>query len=151
MEPIRIRRQDYRTRGTYVVTIPGIHGIARLNYRHERAGLIVAERTETSDTLKGTGASLALVTRMVEDARKEGVKIYAPCTYVDEQRQPPGVGGRLPHPCATCDRLRMRDRASASCLWSLVFGLWSLRGPDGARPSPPPARRRAQRGRSSLR
>lgn len=87
MDPIRIQRQDYKTRGTYVATIPGIHGIARLNYRHERPGLIVAERTESSDALKGSGASLALVTRMVEDARKEGVKIYALCTYVDDQRR----------------------------------------------------------------
>jgi predicted GNAT family acetyltransferase len=87
MDPIRVQRQDYKTRGTYVVTIPGTHGIARLNYKHERPGLIIAEHTEISDTLKDSGAGLALVTRMVEDARKEGVKIYALCTYVEEQRR----------------------------------------------------------------
>jgi uncharacterized protein len=87
MDEIRIQRQDYKTRGTYVATIPGISGIARLNYRHERPGLIIAEHTEWSDTLKDTGAPLALVTRMVEDARKEGVKIYALCTYVEDQRR----------------------------------------------------------------
>ena len=87
MDEIRIQRQDYKTRGTYVVTIPGIHGIARLNYKHERPGLIIAERTEVSETLKDKGAALALLTRMVEDARKEGVKIYALCTYVEDQRR----------------------------------------------------------------
>jgi predicted GNAT family acetyltransferase len=87
MDEIRIQRQDYKTRGTYVATIPGIHGIARLNYKHERPGLIVAERTEVSETLKDKGAALALLTRMVEDARKEGVKIYALCTYVEDQRR----------------------------------------------------------------
>ena len=90
MEPIRIQRQDYKTRGSYVATIPGVHGIARLNYKHERPGLIIAERTEVSDTLKDKGAALALLTRMVEDARKEGVKIYPLCTYViDERRRHP--------------------------------------------------------------
>jgi predicted GNAT family acetyltransferase len=87
MDEIRIQRQDYKTRGTYVATIPGIHGIARLNYKHERPGLIIAERTEVSETLKDKGAALALLTRMVEDARKEGVKIYALCTYVEDQRR----------------------------------------------------------------
>ena len=87
MDPIRIQRQDYKTRGTYVATIPGVHGIARLNYKHERPGLIIAEHTEWSDTLKDTGAALALVTRMVEDARKEGGKVYALCTYVEDQRR----------------------------------------------------------------
>ena len=87
MDPIRIQRQDYKTRGTYVATIPDVHGIARLNYKHERRGLIIAERTEISDTLKDKGAGLALLTRMVEDARKEGVKIYALCTYVEDQRR----------------------------------------------------------------
>src|SRR5262249_31077311 len=84
---IRIQRQDYKTRGTYVATIPGVHGIARLNYKHEQPGLIIAEHTEWTDTMKDTGAPLALVTRMVEDARKEGVKIYALCTYVQDERR----------------------------------------------------------------
>ena len=82
-----IERQDYRTRGTYVATVPGVHGIARLNYKRERPGLIIAERTETSESLSGTSAALALVERMVEDARKEGVKVYALCTYVEDQRR----------------------------------------------------------------
>ena len=82
-----IQRQDYKTRGTYVATIPGVHGIARLNYKRERPGLIIAERTEWSDTMKDTGAPLALIARMVEDARREGVKIYPLCTYVADQRR----------------------------------------------------------------
>jgi predicted GNAT family acetyltransferase len=82
-----IERQDYKTRGTYVATVPGVHGIARLNYKRERPDLIVAEHTESSESLRGTGAALALVERMVEDARKEGVKIYALCTYVEQERR----------------------------------------------------------------
>ena len=87
MDTINIERQDYKARGTYVATVPRIHGIARLNYRRERADLIVAERTEIAGDLKGTDAPVALIARMVEDARKEGVKIDALCTYVEDQRK----------------------------------------------------------------
>ena len=90
MDSIKIQRQDYKTRGTYVATVPGVHGIARLNYRREKPEIIVAEHTETSESLQGQGVALALVTRMVEDARREGVRIYALCSYVeDERRQHP--------------------------------------------------------------
>ena len=82
---INIERQDYKTRGSYVATVAGIHGIARLAYRRERADVIVAERTEISGQLHGLGVDLALVQRMVDDARRENVKVYALCTYVAEE------------------------------------------------------------------
>jgi predicted GNAT family acetyltransferase len=87
LQPIRIDRQDYRTRGTYVATIPGIHGIARLNYKRERDDLVIAERTELSDTFEGRDVGVALIERMVQDAREEGFKIYALCSYVEDERR----------------------------------------------------------------
>lgn len=87
MDAIEIQRQDYRTRGTYVATIPDQHGIARLNYKRERPDLLIAEHTETSEAFQGKGVALALVQRMVEDARKEGFKIYALCSYVEDERR----------------------------------------------------------------
>ena len=86
-EGLKIERQDYKTRGSYVATVAGTHGIARLAYRRERSDLIVAERTETSPQLQELGVDLALVERMVEDARRERVKVYALCTYVEDQRR----------------------------------------------------------------
>jgi predicted GNAT family acetyltransferase len=86
-ELINIDRQDYRTRGSYVATVTGMHGIARLGYRRERDDLIVAERTEVSPQLAGLGVDRALLERMVEDARREGIKIYALCSYVNDERQ----------------------------------------------------------------
>jgi uncharacterized protein len=86
-ELINIDRQDYRTRGSYVATVSGMHGIARLGYRRERDDLIVAERTEVSPQLSGLGVDRALLERMVEDSRREGVKIYALCSYVNDERQ----------------------------------------------------------------
>jgi len=64
-----------------------MHGIARLAYRREREDLIIAERTEISPQLAGLGVDLALIERMVEDARREQVKIYALCSYVEEERR----------------------------------------------------------------
>ena len=87
MHEIDIERQDYKSRGSYVATVRGIHGIARLTYRRAKADLIVAERTETSEQLQGHGVALALVQRMVQDARREAVKIYALCSYVEEERR----------------------------------------------------------------
>lgn len=87
MEPIRIQRQDYPTRGTYVGTLHGVHGIARLNYKRERPDLLIAEHTETTDSLREHGVGAALVARMVEDARSDRVKIYALCSYVEDQRR----------------------------------------------------------------
>lgn len=86
-ELINIDRQDYRARGSYVATVTGMHGIARLGYRRERDDLIVAERTEVSPQLAGLGVDLALLERMVEDARRERIKIYALCSYVNDERQ----------------------------------------------------------------
>ena len=86
-ENITIERQDYKTRGSYVATVAGVSGIARLTYTRPRPGFIVAERTEGSPQFEGLGVNLALVTRMVEDARRENVKIYALCTYVEDQRR----------------------------------------------------------------
>ena len=87
MNEIDIERQDYKSRGSYVATMRGIHGIARLGYRRAKDDLIVAEHTETSEQFEGRGVALALVERMVEDARREGVRIYALCPYVEEQRR----------------------------------------------------------------
>jgi predicted GNAT family acetyltransferase len=84
---INIERQDYKARGSYVGTMPGLHGIARLFYKRARDDLIVAEHTETSEQLQGHGVALALVQRMVDDARTENVKIYALCSYVEEERR----------------------------------------------------------------
>lgn len=84
---IRIDRQDYRKVGSYVGTMAGVHGIARLNYRRERDDLLVAEHTESSESFRGLGVAEALVERMVEDARTEGFKIYALCSYVEDQRR----------------------------------------------------------------
>ena len=87
MESVHIEHQHDGSRGTYVATVPGIDGTARLTYRQERPGIIAAVHTETSGALRGQGIALKLVERMVEDARNEGAKIRALCSYVDRERR----------------------------------------------------------------
>jgi len=84
---LHITRADYPDRGSYVATLPGVAGIARLAYRRERRDLLVAERTEVSESLRPHGAGTALAQRMVDDARTEGVKIYFMCPYLNAERR----------------------------------------------------------------
>jgi predicted GNAT family acetyltransferase len=70
-----------------VGAVSGIEGEARLVYRHERPDLIVAVHTETSGALRGKGLAVKLVERLVEDARSQGVKVRALCSYVEHEQQ----------------------------------------------------------------
>jgi uncharacterized protein len=84
---LQIKRTDYRGSGSYVATVPGVAGIARLNYRRERPDLLVAERTEISESLRPYGAGTALAQRMVDDARADGAKIFFMCPYLNVERR----------------------------------------------------------------
>ena len=48
---------------------------------------MIADHTEVPDSFRGTGAGLALVTRLVADARAEGFKIMPLCPFVNAQRK----------------------------------------------------------------
>jgi predicted GNAT family acetyltransferase len=87
MDSLTVDRQHDGAHGAYVATVAGIHGDARLHYRHESPGVIAAVHTETPDALRGRGVALKLVERLVEDARSEGTRIHALCSYVDHQRE----------------------------------------------------------------
>jgi uncharacterized protein len=90
MESVNIERHEEGGRGTYEATIPGLDGTARLQYRRESQGLIAAVHTETPHGMRGKGVGLKLVERMVDDARQEGARIRALCSYVDHERQKHG-------------------------------------------------------------
>ena len=49
--------------------------------------LRIADHTGVPDSLRGTGVGLALVARMVEDARAEGFRIMPLCPFVNAQRK----------------------------------------------------------------
>lgn len=80
-----ISRDVTGTKGRYVIR----HGDdeAELTYSITSPTLVIADHTEVPDNFRGTGAGIALVTRLVEDARLEGFKIMPLCPFVNAQRK----------------------------------------------------------------
>ncbi len=87
MSEPEITREEQPTRGRYVARVEGIDAEAELTYSRAGPNLIIADHTEVPDAFRGQGMGRKLATRMVEDARKEGFKIFALCTFVNAERQ----------------------------------------------------------------
>jgi predicted GNAT family acetyltransferase len=71
--------------GRYLATVEDRDGEAELAFTKRGPDLISADHTGAPDALRGTGAALALVVHMVEDARRSGFKIVPLCPYVEAQ------------------------------------------------------------------
>ena len=80
-----VTRETGGSKGRYVIRLGADE--AELTYSVTTPELIIADHTEVPDAFRGTGAGLALVTRMVQDARKEGFKIMPLCPFVNAQRK----------------------------------------------------------------
>lgn len=78
-----IAREVTGTKGRYVLRENGAE--AELTYSILSPERIIADHTGVPDALRGTGAGLRLVERLVADARAEGVKIVALCPFVKAQ------------------------------------------------------------------
>lgn len=82
---IRVTHEDYGGAGRYSATIPGREGEAELTWRAGDPGIIVADHTYAPNSMRGTGAALALVRRLVADARERDLLIVPTCSYVRAQ------------------------------------------------------------------
>lgn len=60
---------------------------AELTYRTVSPNLIDANHTGVPDSMRHTGAGLALVKRMVKDARTGGYRIRPTCPFVEAMRK----------------------------------------------------------------
>jgi predicted GNAT family acetyltransferase len=87
MSEPEITREDGPTEGRYVARVDGIDAEAELVYSHRGPNLITADHTSVPDAFRGRGIGRLLATRMVEDARREGVKIVALCPFVKAERK----------------------------------------------------------------
>lgn len=87
MSDIAITRDVGPTKGRYVARVAGLEGEGELTYSRANPHLIIADHTEVPDGFRGHGVALALATRLVEDARAEGVKIIPLCPYVNAERR----------------------------------------------------------------
>lgn len=84
MSDFAITRTVEGSKGSYMLSHPD--GAGELTYSILSPHRIIADHTGIDDSLRGTGAGVALVTRLVEDARAEGVKIIPLCPFVNAQR-----------------------------------------------------------------
>jgi len=80
-----IRREVTGSKGRYVFRLGADE--AELTYSITSPVLVIADHTQVPDGLRGTGAGLALVTRLVQDARAEGFRIMPLCPFVNAQRK----------------------------------------------------------------
>jgi uncharacterized protein len=87
MTQLDITREDGASRGRYIARLDGIDAEAELTYSRASPTLIIADHTGVPDAFRGKGVGRALVTRMIEDARAEGFKVFALCPYVKAERQ----------------------------------------------------------------
>lgn len=85
MSEIRIEREGDERRGRYVARIDGVEGEAELTFAQRSHGVVSADHTGAPLTMRGTGAALALVVFMVDDARRRGFRIAPSCSYVRAQ------------------------------------------------------------------
>jgi hypothetical protein len=81
-----ITREDGPTKGRYVARVDGVSDVAELTFSKVNPHLVIADHTDVPDALRGRGLGLALATRLVEDARAQGVKIIPLCPYVNAER-----------------------------------------------------------------
>lgn len=87
MSEPKITREMTATRGRYVARIEGIDAEAEMTFSRAGDKLIIADHTEVPDVFRGKGIGRLLAARMVEDARAEGIKIFALCTFVNAERK----------------------------------------------------------------
>ena len=86
MSEPKISREDGPTKGRYVARVDGIDAEAELTYTHSGPKLITADHTSVPDVFRGQGIGRLLAARMVQDARRQGVKILALCPFVKAER-----------------------------------------------------------------
>lgn len=71
------------TKGRYVIRMGGVE--AELTYSVVSPALVIADHTGVPDAFRGTGAGLAMMERLVADARAEGFRIMPLCPFVNAQ------------------------------------------------------------------
>jgi uncharacterized protein len=78
-----VTREVSGPKGRYVIRQNGEE--AELTYTVISPTVVSANHTEVPDSFRGTGAGVALVTRMVADARAEGFRIDPLCPFTAAQ------------------------------------------------------------------
>lgn len=80
-----IHSEQTGSKGRYVLLKNGLE--AEITFSVTTPSLIIADHTHVPDALRGTGAGVALVHFMVQDARARGIKIVPLCPFVNAMRK----------------------------------------------------------------
>ena len=82
---MEIALEKGETKGRYFTPVAGTDDVSELTFSIVSDHMIIADHTDVPLALKGQGVGRALFFRMVEDARKNGVKIVPLCPFVKSQ------------------------------------------------------------------
>lgn len=85
MSDPEIVREQQGAKGRYVLRLGDAE--AELTFSVASPTLVIADHTGVPDAMRGTGAGLRLVERLVADARAEGFRIVPLCPFVNAQRR----------------------------------------------------------------
>ncbi|MCU0903169.1 MAG: N-acetyltransferase [Tabrizicola sp.] len=85
MSDHEVSREHGASKGRFVIRRGGEE--AELTYSVTTPTLIIADHTGVPDSLRGTGAGLALLEAMVAAARAEGFKVVPLCPFVNATRK----------------------------------------------------------------
>ncbi len=80
-----IEKEVSGSKGRYVISKDGEE--AELTFSITTPTLVIADHTGVPDSFRGTGAGLALVAHLVEDARASGFKVMPLCPFVNAMRK----------------------------------------------------------------
>jgi len=78
-----VQREERKSGGRYTLVVETHE--AEMTYSRASAQLIIIDHTSVPDALRGRGIGQVLVTRAVEDARRDGFKIIPLCPFASAQ------------------------------------------------------------------
>ena len=80
-----VQREERKTGGRYTLVVDGHE--SEMTWSRASPQLIIIDHTAVHDALRGRGVGQVLVTRAVEDARREGFRIFPLCPFAKAQFQ----------------------------------------------------------------
>ncbi|MEE2951738.1 hypothetical protein SAMN06297251_104140 [Fulvimarina manganoxydans] len=87
MDDVTINRRGTGSDIVYTASRNGLLDEAVLHVEETTDGKLIADHTYVPGPLRGQGIAKRLVARLVEDARKAGLKIVPICRFVRDEKQ----------------------------------------------------------------
>ena len=81
MSDVQIKITKDGNKGKAYATKDGDTSLAEMTFSITGAGMWIVDHTEVDESLRGQGVGRKMLDLIVEDARKEGIKILPLCPY----------------------------------------------------------------------